>query len=321
MTFQLYADAKPSEVLKKQQNNPAALAVACILPYKPNTPILDVPVKQYKEVPTKKKAIELKNWLIREKELGLIFRGFLVARSLKSAARFGLEMLEELPDTGVKSFERDGRLVYRLIYGNKEVDLLHAVALAYYYLPLSFGALKVYKSIAPDEERDVMILLDRFPAAAGGDRMPGESAPETQGIQFLKYFRAHSETAKAIDSEDKKAGLTVTHTTLEWWAYSTKEIKRSDLIKGNKHPHFTLVDWLVAGALANSFKDEFIEEFPNRKKAVEVANALIELYKEYKKNGVWEIADDKTLDLIKGGDKKWVVSEEVKSFVMNNTGN
>ncbi len=98
MTFQLFADAKPSEVLKKQQNHPAALAVACVLPYKPNTPILAVPVKQYKDVPTKqkaKKAIELMNWLINEREQGLKFRGFLVARSLKSAARYGLEILEE----------------------------------------------------------------------------------------------------------------------------------------------------------------------------------------------------------------------------------
>ncbi len=200
-----------------------------------------------------------------------------------------------------------------MVYANKEVDLLHAVALAYYYMPLSFGALQVYKSIAKGEEKDVTILLDRFPAAAGGDREQGEPAAETQGMQFLRYLRIHGETAKAIDGEDKKAGLTVTHTTLEWWAYPAKEVKRSDLIKGNAHPHFTLVDWLVAGALANSFRDEFIEEFPNRKKAEEAADALIELYKEFKHDGVWEIADDKTLDLIKGGKKNWVVSEDIKN--------
>lgn len=323
MTLQLFADAKPSEVLKKQQNHPAALAVACILPYKLKTLILNVPVKQYKDVPTKmkaRKATELKNWLISEREHGLKFRGFLVARSLKSAARYGIEILEELPDTSIKTFERDGKTVHRLVYGNKEVDLLHAVALAYYYLPLSFGVLQVYKSIPDDEEKNITILLDRFPAAAGGDRAPGEPAAETQGIQFLRYLRTHGKTAKAIDSEDKKSGVTVTHTTLEWWAYPKKEAKRPGLIKGNEHPHFTLVDWLVAGALANSFRAEFIEEFPNQKKAVEVADALIELYKEFKQDGIWELADDKTLDHIKGEKQNWEISESVKNFIMSNTG-
>ena len=53
MTFYLYADAKPSETIKNQENHPAGLAVACIIPHKSDEQILDVPIKQYKDYNTK----------------------------------------------------------------------------------------------------------------------------------------------------------------------------------------------------------------------------------------------------------------------------
>ncbi len=61
------------------------------------------------------------------------------------------------------------------------------------------------------------------------------------------------------------------------------------LVEGKDHPHFALVDWLVAGALANSFKEEFVAEYPNKRRADRTANALVELYEEFKNFTVWEI--------------------------------
>ena len=97
--FYLYADAQPSEAV--QADELPGLAVACIFPYKKGERFLDVPVTQYKEYNKRQKAdraLRLKTWLESERGNGLVITGFLVSRSLHAAAKYGLDLIEELPD-------------------------------------------------------------------------------------------------------------------------------------------------------------------------------------------------------------------------------
>lgn len=315
MTFYLYADAKPSETIKKQENDPAGLAVACILPHKNDEQILDVPIKQYKEYNTKQKearARTLTAWLKKKRGEGLQISGFLVARSLTAAARYGIDLIEELPDTRVEPHYNS----YRLYFGDQPIDFTQAVALMYYYFPVAFGCLRSWKNIK-EGERDLVVFLDRFPAVSGGNRRPGESAPKTQGMKFFEFIRKNSETAKGIDKDDESAGAYCKHTNLEWWRKTSREA----LKEGKEHPHFVLTDWLVASALAHSFREEFIEEYTNKKTAERTTDALIDLYQEFKKFDIWEIADDNTLDHITSNEKQWTVPEDARAFILSNIEN
>ena len=88
------------------------------------------------------------------------------------------------------------------------------------------------------------------------------------------------------------------------------------LHKGKSHPHFTLADWLVACALARSFRKEFVAKYPNTEIGEEVAEALCGLYAEFKKFNVFEIADDNTLDHIVSNSKRWEVPSEAQDFIL-----
>lgn len=314
MAFYLFADAKPSETLKKQENHPAGLAAACILPHKNGVPVLDVPVKQYKDYNTKRKeaqALTLAEWLKSEREENLHIRGFLLARSLPAAARYAIDIIEELPNTRVEPHYDS----YRLHFGVEVIDFPQALALAYYYFPVVMGCLQAWKGIAAGEQKDLAVFFDRFPAVSSGPKVGGVAAPKTQGMKFLEFIRSNSATAIGIHKQEVESGVRTLYTTLEWWKDPRND---NALVEGKKHPHFALVDWLVAGALANSFKEEFVAEYPNKRRADQTANALIELYQEFKKFTVWEIADDNTLDRIKGSDKLWVVPDEAREYVMTN---
>lgn len=314
MTFYLYADAKPSETLKKQKNHPAGLAVACILPHKNDEKILGVPIKQYKEYNTNEKearARTLTAWLKKKRGEGLQIQGFLVARSLRAAAHYGLDLIEELPNTRVERHYNS----YRLYFGNETIDFAQAVALMYYYFPVAFGCLCSWKKIK-EGERDLVVFLDRFPGVSGGNKLPGKSASKTQGMKFFEFIRKNSETAKRIDKDDEAAGAYCKHTNLEWWRKTSGEKWK----EGKDHPHFVLADWLVAGALASSFRKEFIDEYHNKETAEGTTDALIELYHEYKKFDVWEIADDKTLNHITSNEKQWIVPEDARTYILSNVG-
>lgn len=314
MAFYLFADAKPSETLKKQKNHPAGLAAACILPHKNGVPLLEVPVKQYKDYNTRRKeaqAVRLAEWLRREREENLHIRGFLLARSLTAAARYAIDIVEELPNARVEPHYDS----YRLLFGDEVIDFPQALALAYYYFSAVMGCLQAWKGIAEGEQKHLAVFFDRFPAVSSGPKAPGVVAPKTQGMKFLEFIRANSATAIGIHKQEAESGVRTLYTTLEWWKDPRND---NALVAGKDHPHFALVDWLVAGALANSFKEEFIAEYPNRRRADHTANALIELYQEFKNFNVWEIADDNTLDHIKGSDKLWEVPDDARKYVMDN---
>jgi len=312
MSFNLFADAKPSETIKKQQNHPAGLAVACILPYKNDEQLLNVPIKQFKDYNTKEKAKRartLTKWLEKQRSEGLHIPGFLVARSLTAAARYGLDLIEELPNTRIEKHYSS----YRLYFGNEAIDFPQAVALMYYYFPIAHGCLRSWKMI-DEKDRNLTVFLDRFPAARGRVTQVGEKTPKTQGMKFFEFIRNNSVTAIEIDKADAEANAYSKYDNLICW----RKTPRSQWIEGKKHPNFALVDWLVSGALANSFRDEYIQEYPNKKTAIETIDTLIELYQEFKKFNIWEIADDNTLDHITSNDKHWIVPDEARTFIYDN---
>jgi hypothetical protein len=95
-----YADAKASESI--QEHDLPGLAVAVAFPHKPGEEVLQPPIKQYKGHTRRKKAgraRKLAEWLIAQKELGLVLTGFVHAHTQDAAATLGLELIEELPST------------------------------------------------------------------------------------------------------------------------------------------------------------------------------------------------------------------------------
>ena len=186
--WQGYADSTPSESI--QPHGVPAISVSTIFPYHPKENLLDVPVGQYKAVPTKRKgarALEFSNWLKGEKENGLTFTGVLHAHKQKSAASLGLELIEELQDARCeKHFE-----TFRLYYGNSWIDLAQAVALIYYWFTLNFAALRAAQRM-PTEHRNLIVAMDRFPGPSPKDRVPGKPLPASQGRLFIEYVRRNS---------------------------------------------------------------------------------------------------------------------------------
>ena len=124
--YYLFADAKPSESI--QPHELPGLSVACLLAIKKGEEILKVPVKQYKDYKPQNRstrARELSTWLEKERNNGLIISGFLLSRTQQAAARYGLDLIEELPDTRVEQHYES----YRLYFGEEEIDFAQAVAL------------------------------------------------------------------------------------------------------------------------------------------------------------------------------------------------
>jgi hypothetical protein len=306
--YYLFADAKPSESI--QPHEMPGLSVACLLPIKKGEEILKVPVKQYKDYKPKNRAArahELKDWLKEERNKGLIISGFLLSRTQLAAARYGLDLIEELPDTRVeKHYE-----TYRLYFGEEEIDFAQAVALIYYTFVVNFAVLRASNHATP-EHRKFLVFMDRFPGASAGELAPRQSAPKTQGMKFIEFIRARAETAIEIDKANAERNIDYKVTTLEWWRESSNDAYKA----GKTHPHFSLTDWLAAAALAREFKTEFIASYPNSAKAEETAIALIELYDEFKKFSIWEIVDDATLNHIVSNKKLWSVPETARHFIL-----
>lgn len=128
--IRLFVDAKPSESIQKHEL--PGLGVAAIFVCGMNTTTVDVPIKQYKEYDRSEKAekaLELKDWMQAEREKNnLTIVGFMNALDQSAAARLGLDLIEELPDTRIeKHYDK-----FRLYFGNDYIDFAHAVALLYY---------------------------------------------------------------------------------------------------------------------------------------------------------------------------------------------
>lgn len=309
LNVRLYVDAKPSEAI--QRHELPGLGVAAVLPYNNREEIIDVPIKQYKECkPHQKadKAREMIEWLKTEREeRDLSIVGFMNALSQEAAARFGLDLIEELPDTRVE--KHYGK--YRLYFGDETLDFAQAVALVYYLFTVSFAIQQVTRFLKDEDKKNIVALMDRFPGTEKGGFVPGKSAPETDGMKFIKYLKANAETFTGIDETNRKGGTFYRPSTLEGWRRSKKE----DWKDPKLHPHFALVDWLVVAAIAHRFRDEFINDFKKPRYAEDAANALDDLYKEFKEFTIFEIANEETLAHIRSSGKKWEVPEKAKQFI------
>jgi len=136
--WQGFADAKPSESI--QQHELPGLVVSVVFPHRPGIDLLNCPVKQYKDYDSTRKAArasELASWLATQKQNGLVLSGFFLVYTQFAAATFGLDFIEELPDTHVEPHYD----TYRLFFGDDYIDFAQAIALGYYYFAINLGVL------------------------------------------------------------------------------------------------------------------------------------------------------------------------------------
>lgn len=317
--IRLFSDAKPSESIHKHEL--PGLGVASIFAYSRTSSVVDVPVKQYKDYDRSKKArkaTELREWMEGERKSGnLVITGFMNTLTQQAAAKFGLDLIEELPSTRVENHHGG----YRLYFGEEHIDLAQAVALIYYMLTVSFAVLRTATSIEKEHRRHIIALLDRFPDTERGGFLQGQKAPKTQGMKFVLYIKANAKTFVDIDAENKSSGIAYKPDTLEGW----RPNGIGEWKDPKTHPHFVLVDWLVASAIAKHFPEEFLVEYrqsklgKKRRNAEDALEALVDLYQEFKKHQIFEIANDETLGHIiaSDGHREWKVPEEVKEFILN----
>ncbi len=303
-----YADGQPSESIQKHELS--SLAVSVIFPYSPNEHILELPVKQYKDYKQKNKAArtnEFIEWLIEQKEQGLELIGFSHAHEQEQAANFGLKFLEELPNTKVeKHFDS-----YRLFFGDKHIGLPQAVALQYYFFTINFGALRAALKIK-EEDRRLLILMDRFSDRKIENKVPGEAIPPTPGALFLDYLEKESKTGIAIVAENKSINLDLRFGTLDWWKWKDS----TEWKKGKTHPHFILPDWMAAASSATQFPDEYIASFDNEdhgKRAVASLNKLHDVFKSF---DIWSM-DGKALEHIVPTEKLWEIPDDAREFILS----
>ncbi len=310
----LYVDAKPSESIQKHEI--PGLGVAAIFVYGKDGTIVNVPIKQYKEYSRSEKAakaLELKNWMREEREKNnLSLVGFMNALDQTAAARIGLDLIEELPNTRIENNYNQ----YRLFFGDEYIDFAHAVALVYYMITVSFAIGRVASSIDKAHREHIIALLDRFPDANKGDSSEMK-APTTQGMKFVKFLKANSKTFMDIDTVNRNSGIAYRLDSLEGWKNRINEKWKDP----KKHPHFTLVDWLVVAAIAHRYPEKFIADFKSTKlgkkgqNAEDAQRALGELYLEFKKHKIFAFADEHTLGMIKSDTKLWAVPNEAKQFI------
>ena len=159
--IRLFSDAKPSESIQK--HDLPGLGVASIFAYSRTSTVVDVPVKQYKEYNRSEKAekaIELREWMEGEREKdNLVIAGFMNVLTQQAAAKFGLDLIEELPSTRVENHYEG----YRLYFDEEHIDFAQAVALIYYMFTVSFAVLRTASSIEEVHRGHIIALLDRFP--------------------------------------------------------------------------------------------------------------------------------------------------------------
>ena len=302
-----YADAKPSESI--QRHDLPGLAVAVAFPHRPGEEMLQLTVKQYKDYNPRQKAARARQfaeWLIAQKELGLVLTGFVHAHTQVAAATIGLELIEELPNTSVERHYD----TYRLYFDDEYIDFAQAIALEYYFFTISFGILRAGTRLPP-KHRKLFLAMDRFPGAETNDAEPGEPIPPTHGARFIEFVQTRSKTGMGMLENNRSIDLECRLGTLDWWKWKDEHTWS----RGKSHPHFVLPDWLAAAAIAHDFHDDFVATFKQERIGIEAADALEELYKIFKKFDFWSM-DANMLPHIRAAEKLWHVPDDARDFIL-----
>ena len=212
----------------------------------PGVEVLPLPIKQYKDYKARSKgerAHQLSEWLVSQKKNGLILRGVFHAHTQIAAAKLGLELIKELPNTHVKRHYDS----YRLYFEDEHIDFAQAIALEYYFFAIYFGVLRAGMSL-PAESRKLFVAMDRFPGPDTQNTPPGNRIPPTQGSKFLDFVYSYSRTAQGIEAKYRAANLESKFGTIDWWRLDTREAWK----KGRPtHISFYLIGWLLLRSLRN----------------------------------------------------------------------
>ncbi|WP_068818078.1 hypothetical protein [Phormidesmis priestleyi] len=302
-----FADAKPSEAIQKHSLPGLAVAVVFIL--NQVEAVLPVPVKQYKDYKPgqkEKRALELAKWLIMQKQRGLFLTGFFHAHTQVAAATLGLNLIEELPRTYVQPHYN----TYRLFFGDECIDFAQAIALMYYFLTINFGTLRAGMCLKP-EDRNLHLLLDRFPGEGTKSAIQGQPIPLSQGAKFIQFIRRYSSTGLGIEVENSRANIRVEFANLDWWIEKDGDLPK----EGKSHPHFVLPDWMAAAAIAHEFHNDFVATFKNLKHGNAAADGLEEVYNAFKSHDLWSL-DENVLSLLRPQEKLWHVPDNAREFIM-----
>jgi len=310
--FAGFADATPSESI--QYHNLPGLAVGSLFPYKSDEILLEVPVKQYKDVKGIRKknnsAQKLITWLKQKKSEGLIIEGFCSTETFLLAARYGMSLLEELPGVYVEPHFK----TYRLFFDKYHLDFAQAVALMYYLFSAYFSLLR--PSIAvKDIDAELVLYMDRFPGASAGGTLQNSAIPKTDGMRFVEYVRRNSPTYLGIEKAHRKDNTMIEFRTLDRWS----RLGDQTIIEGKLHPHFKLTDWLVQSAIATSYRGEFIANYTPHDDAIELADTMAELYSVFKSFNIWSMGH-KAMSHIKAEKQQWGIPDEAKRFILGRAG-
>jgi len=309
-----FADGKPSEAI--QRHTLGCISVSVVIPYKPDTELLDIPVKQYKDVAGVSRKINaakrLQDWLDKQREEGLTLTGSINVHTQATAAKLGLRLIEEMPNTEVVQHYDS----YRLVCNDIVVNLAEAVALQYYHFCINNGILRAAMRL-PDGFSKLTILMDRFGGNSSKGLLPGQPVPLTNSSKFVHFAFNNAPTWIAIREENIKSGFDIKIGHLEWWHKGDNKLK-----KGKTHPHFILPDWINATAVATHFRDNFIEDIDkgSAAKRNELADNLNLLYEAFRRYDFWSYGE-KVPGYIVGTNQAFEVSEEAKTWLMNRANN
>ena len=305
MNFAIFADSKPDETIKPDPLG--CLSIAALNFSKGYDHLIVPPFRQhYKRSPNTRheRALRLAEWISQERTRGLHIRGFFGTHAMESAARFGLEMIQETPGIEIEEHYNS----YRLRFDDQTINLPSAVAMGYYHFIIAFSVLRM--NFPPNIGRiDLSVYLDRFPGASGTHAQRPE-------LRFLKYLEQNSPTGATIRQDEESMGIYRRLTELEYWKPNSAPADQAPK-KGKTHPHFMLVDWFVASAIAERFPEPFVASYRPSNFGYKAVDAMRELFSEFKECGpIFSFADDNTLDHIVGGTPQWEMPDDAREFIM-----
>lgn len=306
MAYYGFSDASPSEVISAGS---AILAVAALFPSSVNGEIAQPPVRQYKDVRQRSKAAAAKRlgeWLDEQRDAGFRMPGMVNVIRQESAARFGLELLEELPDARI---EQVADSKYRLHFGARHISLGHAVALVYYWTTAHFGGLRAAKAV-PVGAR-LIVCMDRFPGPSPGHRSPTIPKPRTAGHFFIDHLEKHTATGQGRASEMTEMRKRIVLANMSSWQPDRLALP----VDAKDHPYFLLPDWLAQAATAVTFPDEFRRGIRREGDRNEIIPSMQRLRDAFGRFQIWTM-DDSVFEHLRPAERQWELPAQVRDEIM-----